>query len=330
MSLNIIKAGICDTFQDLGRKGLQHLGINPGGAMDLLSMQTANILAGNPADTEVLEMHFPAATILFEKPVLLVIGGADFTPEINGQPVPLLQPVWAPAHSTLSFRRRKSGSWCYLALHGGFAIEPWLNSYSTHLKAGAGGWNGRPLQKEDHIPFGYQGTLLHTFSGIGPETLPWRAVPWQDPYTPGEICMVDGPETAWLEDSSLKLLQSETFTLLPASDRMAYNLQGPALISKVTTQLISAAVTRGTLQLLPDGQVIVLMADHQTTGGYPRVGQVIQAHIPKLAQCRPGDQIRFIRVTLQQAQHLWLQQHRYLQQLESGVRFKTETLKLLA
>lgn len=328
MSLSIIKAGICDTLQDDGRKGFQHLGINPCGAMDKVAMQVVNALAGNTANTALLEMCFPAATMLIEAPCLLVIGGADFDPEINGEKIPLLQPVLVNGPGVLQFRRQQQGRWCYLAVHGGFATDPWMNSYATHLKAGVGGWKGRTLQKKDRIPFRLEMDQRDSFPDTPPKVLPWSAVPLPDPASEEEIWITEGREEQMLNEKSRQLLENVSFTLLPASDRMGYNLKGPELTTTVTEQMVSSAAGFGTLQLLPDGQLIVLMADHQTTGGYPRIGHVISAHLSKLAQRRPGEQIIFKKVTQTEAQQLWLQQYRHLKQLEYAGRYKLDTLKL--
>jgi antagonist of KipI len=330
MSLSIIKAGICDTFQDEGRNGLQHLGINPGGAMDRFAMHAANLLVGNDCGTAILEMHFPAATILLERTCLIVIAGANFSPEIDGTAIQLLQPIWIPAGSTLQFKQVQQGTCCYLAIHGSFALEPWIDSCSTQIKLGVGGWKGRALQKQDRIPLAFPDIVRSIFPGMLPKALPWKAMPWQDPAPANEIWIVEGPEIGLLDEQSNTSLEYDSFTMLPASDRMAYSLKGPALSMIGNEQLVSSAVVFGTLQLLPDGQLMALMADHQTTGGYPRVGQVIQAHLSKLAQCRPGERIRFRIVSADEAQQLWLQQYRHLKLLEYASRFKLESLKLQA
>src|SRR5689334_12188357 len=143
MSLTIIKAGIQDTIQDLGRYGHQHLGINPSGAMDKYAMQLANMLVGNDPAEAVLEMHFPASVFLFKKDAMIAITGADFSPSINGEPIPSGHAIIVNKNDVLQFHKPVNGSRAYLAVKGGYAIAPWLNSRSTHLKAAAGGFFGR-------------------------------------------------------------------------------------------------------------------------------------------------------------------------------------------
>ena len=151
MSLLITRNGLLDTIQDGGRYGYQHLGINAGGAMDSIAMRVANLLVGNDASEAVIEMHFPAAEILFESTVLIALAGADFLATINGEAVPTLHPVMIREGATLRFTRQESGARIYLAVQGGFVAEEWLHSYCTNLKAKAGGFNGRALQKNDRI-----------------------------------------------------------------------------------------------------------------------------------------------------------------------------------
>ena len=324
MSLNVIKAGICDTFQDEGRKGFQHLGVNPGGAMDSASMRIANMLVSNPAGTAVLEMHFPAAALLFREPCFVALAGADFDPIVNGEEIPMLHPVWIDAGSELHFRERRKGSWCYLAIHGGFTLECWLDSYATHLKAGKGGWKGRRLQKDDVIP---ARTPLR-YTGVSPKVMPWSAVPVPHSVMEEEIAIIEGPEWTMLGEESRQSLLHASFTITPSSDRMGYSLTGPALARDSNQQMVSSAVVSGALQLLPDGQLIVLMADHQTTGGYPCIGYVISAHLSKLAQHKPGDRIRFGTVEQVKAQQLWLEQYLHLKKLEYACHYKTSELNL--
>src|SRR5260221_12852802 len=157
MSLKVIKAGLLDTVQDLGRYGYQHLGINPVGAMDKFAAQISNILLGNEVNEAFIEMHFPAASFLFEQDTIIAISGADFTPTINGEPIPLLHPVVVSKNCVLQFDKVKTGARCYMAVKDKFNIEQWLNSYSTNLKASAGGFHGRALMKNDLMTFKEQG-----------------------------------------------------------------------------------------------------------------------------------------------------------------------------
>jgi antagonist of KipI len=210
----------------------------------------------------------------------------------------------------LQFLQWKKGARCYLAVHGGLAINKWMNSYSTNLKAGVGGWSGRRLEKGDGINFGerriYYAGLLKQGTDLRP--LGWKAAINIMYDNPNEIAFIVGHEWALLDAESKNNLQHEQFVVQLSSDRMGYNLGGTALELDKRNELLSSGVSFGTMQLLPNGQLIVLMADHQTTGGYPRVGHVISAHLPKLAQLRPGDIINFKRTDIETAERLYYQQ----------------------
>jgi antagonist of KipI len=296
MSLSIIKPGLLDTVQDMGRYGYSHWGINPGGAMDRYAARIANMLVGNEPGEAVLEIHFPGAQLLFEQNALISITGADFSPMLNNEvPVSPWRPLVVRRNTILHFPQWKHGSRCYLAVHGGLCVPRWLNSYSTNLKAGAGGFNGRKLDKGDEIPF-KENTIY--FAGLLKETkdyqpLGWRVDTGKTYQWPHEVFFTMGHEWQQLTDASRRDLVENNFTIHPFSDRMGYQLRGTPLRRQDSTELISSGVSFGTLQLLPDGQLILLMADHQTTGGYPRIGHVVTAHLPKLAQLRPSDNVQF-------------------------------------
>jgi antagonist of KipI len=322
MSLRIIKQGILDTIQDDGRYGQQHLGINPNGAMDRFSARLSNALLGKELGDPVMELHFPASQILFEKETVIAITGADFSPTINGQPVPLHHPVAVNKKTILGFAKHQSGARCYLSVLHGFRLNQWMNSYSTNLKAGAGGVQGRALLKNDVILF-QNGPSVSTFlheKDIA--VLPWKAMDIVD--TRNEIEFVIGSEWHWLTPEAREIFQEHWFQITNEADRMGYRLAGQKLNPKEEEQLVSSAVGFGTVQLLPKGQLIVLMADHQTTGGYPRVAHVISAHLPVLAQKKPNDVIKFKLTTLEEAEKKLVTQKKYLLQLQIACKFRME------
>ena len=172
MSIKIIKQGLFDTIQDAGRYGYQHLGINPGGAMDEIALSVANMLVGNNMHEAVLELHFPAPVIQFEKACVIALSGADFSATINDQNIPLNTAIVVATATQLSFRQYKKGARCYLAIHGGWEASKWLNSCSTNTKVKAGGLNGRLLKKNDVIQFAttqpvqeLPGQIFHYYAG---------------------------------------------------------------------------------------------------------------------------------------------------------------------
>jgi antagonist of KipI len=326
MSLRIIKGGILDTVQDKGRYGGQHLGINPGGAMDKLSAQLATILAGNQPGDAVIELHFPASEFFFEQPALIAISGADFTASINGDEIPCLQPVLVNKYSILQFYKKRNGARAYLAVHGGLELTKWFASYSTNLKAMAGGFKGRTLQKDDEIGIRTLDVYAKLLGKKEFHVLPWKADKNWDNSTLEEILVLHGHEWGQLTAPSKEKFLQTSFMITSQSDRMGYGLSGQALTRQTKEELVSSAVCCGTVQLLPDGQLIILMADHQTTGGYPRAAHVISAHHSRLAQLNPGERIQFGLTDTQTAENLLLKQQQHLVQLENACKFKLEDL----
>ncbi len=328
MSLKVIKAGILDTIQDLGRYRQQELGINPTGAMDKYAMQITNILVGNKPGEAVMELHFPASVFMFTQPALIALGGADFSASINGEPVPNLHCIIVGKNDLLQFHKPVSGARAYLAVKGGFVINTWLNSCSTHLKAKAGGFNGRNLHKDDEL------LINQPLSSSAPVDdfiiLPWQAdikyLPAAQPGINGnnEILILPGNEWERLTTESKENFTMTSFVITQQSDRMGYRLNNIPLHSMINDEVVSSAVSFGTIQLLPDGGLIVLMADHQTTGGYPRVAHVITAHHSKLAQMKAGDKIHFRMTDIATAEQLLIKQHQHLLQLQNACTFRLE------
>ncbi len=321
MSLKIIKAGLLDTIQDDGRYGHQHLGINPTGAMDKYAMQVTNMLAGNQPGEAIIEMHFPAAVFMFTQPALIALGGADFSASINGEPVSNLHAMIVGKNDVLQFHKPINGARAYLAVAGGLAIDKWMNSFSTHLKAKAGGYQGRNLRKDDEL-------LLRQPASFSIKqddfvVLPWQAdVNWKDDSK--EIFVIPGNEWDRLTTESKENFTMTSFVITQQSDRMGYRLNNIPLHSLINEEVISSAVSFGTIQLLPDGGLIVLMADHQTTGGYPRVAHVISAHQSKMAQVKAGDKIHFKLTDQQTAEKLLIKQQQHLLQLQNACTFRLQ------
>ena len=324
MNLRIIKAGVLDTVQDMGRYGWQHLGVNPGGAMDKMSAKVANILAGNDCGEAVVELHFPASSLFFEQPALIALSGADFSATVNGDEVPMLHPIMVSKYSILQFHKISCGARAYLAFNGGLDVPEWLNSYSTHLKAGAGGFKGRPLQNDDEISLKKHTDVCTILGKKEFIVLPWKADTAWDHDEPEDIYLLAGNEFNRLSDDSKELFIDQSYTITTQSDRMGYQMKGEPIFTDDNEEVISSGVNFGTIQLLPGGQLTVLMADHQTTGGYPRLAHVISAHHYKLAQMKPGDTIRFRFVSISTAEELLVKQHQHLLQLKNACTFRLQ------
>src|SRR5580704_8601760 len=213
MSLSVIKPGLLDTIQDIGRPGFAKWGVNPGGAMDVYAAKVANMLVGNCGTEAVLEIHFPGPQILFEQNALIAITGADFSSTINDEPLKQWQPVVVRKNTVLHFPRLESGARCYIAVHGGFGIKKWLGSYSTNLKAGAGGWFGRQLKKGDELPFKENRVY---FAGWLQDQQNKRELPWQADSKKvyrhlHEIFIIPGNEWSQLNHPSQNIFLNNNF-----------------------------------------------------------------------------------------------------------------------
>jgi antagonist of KipI len=311
MSIEIVKAGVSDTFQDGGRFGFQHLGINPSGAMDLVSMKVANFLVGNDENTPAIEFCFPASSLRFHTNALIALSGADFGATINGIDIPINQVICVPAQSILVFKKIKQGTYCYLACNKGFKVKQWLGSTSTNTKVMAGGYNGRSLQKGDFISFVRPDVVVEKLM-----VLKWKANV-SDFYNNSQtIQCTAGNEFNDLTKKSQTDFQKKRFKTTHQRDRMGYLLSGPSLQRRTKSELLSTGVNFGTLQLLPTGQLICLMADHQTTGGYPRIAHVLSSFRTNFVQMKVNQEFSFELVSLEDAEQTFRQQESNLAKLK--------------
>ncbi|MBS1797694.1 MAG: biotin-dependent carboxyltransferase [Acidobacteria bacterium] len=317
MSILIQKAGILTTVQDLGRHGYRRFGINPNGAMDRHALRVANILLGNDENTAGLEIHYPAPEIVFEEPAFFALAGADFSAALDGRPVENWHVGFAPGNSILTFRKKISGNRLYLAVRGGFRIDRWLGSASTNLRAGAGGFEGRRLAAGDRLFFNR--TTMDGKKDPG-YRLSSSLIPFYSSFP--TVRIVAGPEFEWLTEESRIDFTEQNYAISLNSDRMGFRLEGPPLTARERTQMVSSAVDFGTVQMLPDGRLIVLMADHQTTGGYPRIGQIASVDRPLVAQLGGNDKIAFHPITVAAAEDLAVRRRIDLNRLRSAVGFR--------
>lgn len=332
MGLEIQKPGMLTTVQDTGRNGHQKEGIVVGGAMDTFALRLANLLVGNTGDVATLEITLTGPTILFTEDLLIAITGADLSPTLNGEAIPVWRPVLVHKDDILSFGAPRSGCRSYLAVSGGVDVPQVLGSYATYLQAGIGGYQGRALQAGDAIP-------CHNPTAAGIALLEQLRSGKQHPYTTWTpdpqlypayqvnptIRAIRGPEYELFSETSREQVWTERFQVSAQSDRMGYRLQGVSLFLQEPVELLSTAVTFGTVQVPPEGNPIVLMADRQTTGGYPRIVQVISADLPILAQVVPGHTIAFTEVSLEEAQQLYIVQEQRLSQLAQAIHLKHST-----
>ncbi|MEO6985383.1 MAG: biotin-dependent carboxyltransferase family protein [Paralcaligenes sp.] len=305
MSVTVIAPGMLSSFQDLGRVGSQHLGVPVGGAMDNRAHRLANLLAGNSENEATLEITLTGPQLRFNAPCCIAISGADLSPSLNGRALPANRPIIARAGDLLKFGQRKSGARAYLAFHGGVDLWNVLGSLSTHLPGQFGGYHGRALKKDDHL------TLRTALSVQGIDDLAARL--WNVKiYLPAilglmprtSIRALRGEHSRLFTTQSIRQFFSAGFRISPHSNRMGYRLENTCLALAQPQQLLSEATGFGTVQVPADGNPIILMADRQTTGGYPKIAHVATVDLPFLAQCMPGETLRFTEIDLTSAQQL--------------------------
>ncbi|WP_312837030.1 5-oxoprolinase subunit PxpC [Pantoea sp.] len=305
--LKILRAGLATSLQDLGRSGWRQYGIGLSGALDAPSMQTANLLVGNAPESAVLEIVLGQFKAQFTRDGWFALTGAGCNAELDGKAVWTGWRLPVKKGQILSLSMPVRGMRSYLAIHGGFDVPPMLGSASTDLKAGFGGWQGRALADGDELPLGKPTRDFAKPAGV-------RQLLWGN-----RIRALPGPEYSEFSRESQEGFWRTGWKLSPQSNRMGYRLQGRALTRATDRELLSHGLVPGVVQVPPNGQPIVLMADAQTTGGYPRIACVIEADLYHLAQIRLGEPIHFIHCTLEEAMQAKQHQQRALDHMKWGI-----------
>jgi len=312
MTMHVVSPGALTTLQDLGRYGFQRFGVSASGVMDEWSHRVANIIVGNDDNEATLEVTLAGPTLLFDLPCLISICGANLSPSIDGVLIPMWVPILVTAGSRLQFGRRIDGARAYIAVRGGYQATMVMNSKSTYLRCGFGGFEGRMLRAGDSFTAGGGECLKDGFlSDLENCDQPFLAVPSPEiaPLTiasPQVIRVVPGQQWEKFAEQSRSNFVSKEFRVTPQSDRMGYRIQGEALSLEAPLEMISEAVTFGTVQVPPDGNPIILMADRPTTGGYPKIATVVRVDLPLLAQIFAPGALMFALITIQEAQSLYL------------------------
>ena len=285
--VRVIRAGLLTTVQDLGRPGFRQFGVPTGGAMDRFSHELANRLVGNLPTAATLEMTLSGDELDFLSPTLIAITGAEFSPITNNLEqlsVPQNKPVHVSAGTRIRFQTAQRGCRCYLAVAGGFSVPEIMGSRSTLLSSKLGGLRGRALKTGDELPL---------------------ALPAGDVVT---LRVLPGEHSSMMSAESQFRFRDESFQITSQSDRMGYRLAAAPLILENTSDMLSEGTAMGTVQLPPDGRPILLMADSAPTGGYRRIAHVISADLPLAAQARPGQFLRFVETTMEEARILFQKQ----------------------
>ena len=297
MSMEILSPGLLSTIQDFGRFGYQASGFAPTGACDSLSMKRANALVGNDPGEAVLEMMLLGITARFYKSCVIALTGADMSPKINGAEAENGAAIRISSGDVLELSGARDGMGCYLAVAGGFDIPLVMGSRSTGMRFGVGGLDGRKLMRGDMLK------LRDPASDL--PDLPSRRLTSAPVFSNHVVLRaVPGPQDYMFSDSELDSFFSHPYSVTNATDRMGIRLEGAPIVPKTTSDIISDGTAFGAIQVPSGGQPIILMADRQTTGGYAKIATVITADLPRAAQMRPGCTVRFMSVTVDEAQEI--------------------------
>jgi len=306
MTIRVPKPGLSTTIQDLGRYGYAHLGISPAGAGDLLSFRIANLLVGNEEAAPALEMTLLGATLEFGAAAVVAITGADCGPKLGSDQVPLNTPFEVPAGAVLSCGSMTDGARSYLAVQGGFDVPLIMGSASTDVRGRFGGFDGRRLQSGD---------VLQICDAKTSQTRALRPGVLDSLRDRAPIRVTRGAQQDWFGPEAFAALFASAYTVSDMSDRAGLRLKGDALRPREHSQLLTDGIPLGAIQVPQDGQPIILFVDQQTTGGYPKIANVIAADMHRVGQLQPREEVRFVETSIALAIQALREQERWLKEI---------------
>jgi len=304
--IHVLAPGMFTTVQDVGRFGYGPLGVSPSGAADPVSLRIGNLIVGNPESSAALEMTLLGGKFSFPDGGLVALTGSDFGAAIDSRAVPPWTATVVAPGERLDVGPTRSGARCYLCVHGGIAVKALLGSASTHILTGLGGFEGRPLKKGDVLAVGpaHEVTPLK----IAAEVL--------DRLKPRKILRTTAaPQTRWFTRDSVDLFYKSGYVVTEESNRMGLRLKGAAIETPHSGQMTSEGVSLGAIQIPAGGRPIILFVEQQTTGGYPKIANVISADLASVGQLRPRDEVRFELVSAETARALIREQEEMIRSI---------------
>jgi antagonist of KipI len=316
--IQVQEPGLFTTVQDLGREGFGPLGVSASGATDAISLRLGNRLVGNAQGAAGLEMTLLGGTFLFRDGGLVALTGSDFGATLDGKPLELWTSFETRPGQTLRMGPTRSGARCYLCVRGGIEVRPFLGSASTHILSGLGGHEGRALQKGDVVSIGppsgggleWTGKSAGLGEGVRKRKLSARAL--QGLEARKVLRVTPGPQSDWFPEAAQRMFYESRYRVAEESNRMGIRLEGAAIPEVSGGKMISEGVSLGAVQVPDGGQPIILFVEQQTTGGYPKIANVISADLHSVGQLRPRDEIRFERVDWETARSLLREQEELL------------------
>ena len=314
--IQVQEPGLFTTVQDLGREGFGPLGVSASGAADAVSLRLGNRLVGNAEGAAGLEMTLLGGTFVFPEGGIVALTGSDFGATVDGAPVAVWTSFEVEAGRTLRLGPTRSGARCYLCVRGGIEVKLFLGSASTHVLSGLGGHEGRALRKGDLLKIGSTG--VGGQKGTGRNACPTEGVRRLSARGLREVVarkvlrVTPGPQSDWFPEAAQRMFYASRYQVAEESNRMGVRLAGGDIPEGAGGKMISEGVSLGAIQVPEGGQPIILFVEQQTTGGYPKIANVISADFHSLGQLRPRDEIRFERVDWETARALLREQEKLL------------------
>lgn len=307
MSITVLKPGLQSTIQDLGRYNQSHFGISSSGAADPLSLKIGNLIVGNNESASGIEMTMLGGEFKFNVECLIAISGSEFDVSLDKNIINHQKAINVNKGKILSFGYTKTGARTYLCIKGGIDVENYLSSKSTHILSGVGGLFGRSILKGDILSLGMNGSLSNSI--IFDKTLDMNT---------SKIRITKGLQFNFFNKKNCDNFISKSFTVSNSSNRMGIRLCGNKILSNVGCEIITEGVPLGAIQVPGSGDPIISFVEHQTTGGYPKIANVISADIYKVGQLKPGDTFQFDLVSKEEAEELRIDQYSFIKNLKNN------------
>ena len=305
MGLEVLRAGLQSTVQDQGRFGYAHLGVSASGAADNFALRIGNILVGNPKQSAGIEMTIIGDKYRFNSDAYIALTGSEFEAELDNKPIPFWQGWPIKNDQILDIRSTKTGARCYLCVAGGINVEDVMGAKTTHLTSGIGGGHGRILKKQDELDFGSLDNSIKPVKEIN-----------EPMTTDNEIIRVTkGRQWLWFDKKQKNKFFQHQYCVSDLSNRMGLRLKENTINTKKESEIITAGIPLGSVQIPGDGQPIISFVEHQTTGGYPVIANVISADLRKVGQLKSGDYFQFELISFSRAEKLKVDQEKFLHSL---------------
>lgn len=317
MGIKILTPGMFTTVQDAGRRGYQSSGFSQAGVMDTRSYRIANLLVDNNADEAVLEIMMLGPSIEFGEDEVIAVTGAPVDPQINDRPVSMNRALQVKRGDVLKFGYPKTGRYAYIAFAGGLDIQPVMGSRSTHTKSLLGGFRGGRLEAGALIRLRNPRKRLRRMNKR--DLSDWKETYKEEPVKPSSelLRVIMGPQEDYFTKEGIKTFLNAEYKIQVDSDRMGYRLDGEAVLAVRGVDIISDGIAFGAVQITPEGQPIIMLADRQTTGGYAKIANVISVDIPRLVQLCTNEKVKFTACSVEVAQRLYRAQREEFDRIKS-------------